>query len=561
MFRLIPGTLASTLRRVGRAPGALLAVFVALVFVPLAEAADFRCAAGDVQCVIDAINASNSNGESNTIHLQAGTYSLTQVYQGVSTGNDSLSGFPIITGRIMISGITADGTIIERANYLVDQDRRNLFRLFTVATSGQLVLEHLTLRGGNTGFQGTAGAILSYGSLTIADSVISQNYSEVVGGLQIAYGTLLLRDSRVQNNSAGLVGGIVSIGNRIGTPGTAGPVSATIERTTVADNFTQEGSFITIASVATARITDTAVVRNQHGNGLGGAVNADGVMLVSNTTIANNRQGLPGSAVIQAGPGSLIADSTIANAQDNIAGGVRLRNSILVGVNAYLRCDGFTSLGHNLIANPEGCTGLLPSDLTGDPGLGTFLEGGRPGGGHIPLLASSRAIDAGDPAACPETDQRLLARPIDGNGDGVRGCDIGAVEFYPNVNNLLQLAAVNAAYQRPPVNADDVNRWAAGGEFRIDGTFTNLGPTNICHVAFEISTLSAATAAVTLMAPDGNSLGQAGVTVPATALGASADLIVQGQETYRFRIGVSRPEAITFFVNVLGEPFAGSCAF
>src|SRR5205085_5305562 len=135
------------------------------------------------------------------------------------------------------------------------------------------------------------------------------------------------------------------------------------------------------------------------------------------------------------------------------------------------RCSGFTSLGHNLMSNLSGCTGLLPSDLIGDAGLAAFVEGGRPGEGHIPLLASSRAIDAADPAVCPDRDQRLLARPIDGNGDGVRGCDIGAVEFYPNVNDLLQLAAVKGMYKGPVANRDDVNPWAAGGEFQIDGTF------------------------------------------------------------------------------------------
>jgi hypothetical protein len=197
--------------------------------------------------------------------------------------------------------------------------------------------------------------------------------------------------------------------------------------------------------------------------------------------------------------------------------------------------------------------------LTGDAGLGAFVEGGRPGAGHIPLLASSRAIDAGDPAVCPATDQRLLARPIDGNGDGVRGCDIGAVEFYPTVNDRLQLAVVNGRFQPPPTNPDDVNRSAVGGEFQIDGTFINLGATSICHVAFEVTTLGADSATLTLLAPHGNPLGQAGVTVPATALGAPSDLALQGEEHYHFAIGVSRPEGIRFFVNVLGEPFAGSC--
>ena len=43
------------------------------------ESAVFHCAGGDVPCLINAINQSNINGESNTIRLEAGTYSLTEV--------------------------------------------------------------------------------------------------------------------------------------------------------------------------------------------------------------------------------------------------------------------------------------------------------------------------------------------------------------------------------------------------------------------------------------------------------------------------------------------------
>jgi hypothetical protein len=66
---------------------------------------------------------------------------------------------------------------------------------------------------------------------------------------------------------------------------------------------------------------------------------------------------------------------------------------------------------------------LAAGDRTGDPGLGTFTDDGTPGRGYLPLLPTSRAIDAGDPAACPATDQLGQLR--------VTPCDIGAVEFSP----------------------------------------------------------------------------------------------------------------------------------
>ena len=46
------------------------------------------------------------------------------------------------------------------------------------------------------------------------------------------------------------------------------------------------------------------------------------------------------------------------------------------------------------------------------------------------LTASSPAIDAGDPAACPVRDIRGVPRPIDGDGDGSAICDMGAYEWW-----------------------------------------------------------------------------------------------------------------------------------
>jgi hypothetical protein len=86
-------------------------------------------------------------------------------------------------------------------------------------------------------------------------------------------------------------------------------------------------------------------------------------------------------------------------------------------------CTGpITSLGNNLISDTAGCGIVLqPTDLTGDPGLGTFTDDGTPGNGHFPLLATSRAIDAGNDAVCPKKDQIGQSRKPH--------CDIGAIEF------------------------------------------------------------------------------------------------------------------------------------
>ena len=112
---------------------------------------------------------------------------------------------------------------------------------------------------------------------------------------------------------------------------------------------------------------------------------------------------------------------------------------------------GVTSLGTNLFGNATGCLLTRPQggrDLTGAPGLGAFTDDGTPGHGHFPLLPTSQAINAGQDAACPDTDQ--LGQPRLGP------CDIGAIEFHPRDDPAYDpyhcdagAAAVTAPHENP----------------------------------------------------------------------------------------------------------------
>ncbi|HSB65303.1 MAG TPA: choice-of-anchor Q domain-containing protein, partial [Anaerolineales bacterium] len=91
----------------------------------------------------------------------------------------------------------------------------------------------------------------------------------------------------------------------------------------------------------------------------------------------------------------------------------------------YLIIDG----GHN-ISSDDTCgfdpaNGSMPNT---DPQLGPLQDNGGSTWTHA-LLPDSPAIDRGDNIQCPATDQRGVARPFDGDGDGVEVCDIGSYEF------------------------------------------------------------------------------------------------------------------------------------
>jgi hypothetical protein len=122
---------------------------------------------------------------------------------------------------------------------------------------------------------------------------------------------------------------------------------------------------------------------------------------------------------------------------------VTLVNTILAGnlEDCISQPAPFTSLGHNLIGNPAGCTiTLQASDLTGDPGLDAFTDNGRPGHGHFPLLTTSQAIDAGNDAVCPRQDQ-LGQRRVNIRKVGTSICDIGAIEFRDRDNRQHNVKA------------------------------------------------------------------------------------------------------------------------
>jgi hypothetical protein len=352
-------------------------VIYALTTSPPVQAKTFHCSAGDVSCLIAAINEANANRQKkNTIRLEAGTYILTAIDNTTAEEPNGLpvaNGLPVITSTLTITGHGAKTTIIER------DTSAPFFRILSVAAAGTLTLQRLTLRGGFP-FAGDGGGIFNDGILTIIKSTISQN------GVRFPF-------------------------------------------------FSGGGIF----NDGTLTITDSTISSNGTLDGSGGGISNFGTLTITNSTISSNKARVDGNGIFNGGTLTLTNSTIVGNtpAVDafGVSGGgiftvgtVELQNTILAlnMVGLFGRgpdCFGtVTSLGNNLIGDPTGCTiTLQPSDLTGDPGLGDFTDNGKPGNGHFPLLPTSQAIDAGNNAVCPKRDQLGKRR--------VGPCDIGSIAF------------------------------------------------------------------------------------------------------------------------------------
>ena len=242
--------------------------------------------------------------------------------------------------------------------------------------------------------------------MTLTNSTVTGNSSYDWGGGIHNVGTMTVTDTTVSGNSAGSFfygsgGGIFNSG-----PGTMTLTDSTVSTNDAAD---QGGG---IANEGTLTLTNSTVSGNKGTFDGGGILNDGGSATLTNSTVSFNSTNV--LAVVGAGVYNDVGKVELVNT-------VVANNHLLVGGD----CRGsITSLGHNLDSDGT-CNLTEPTDVTStDPLLGPLQDNGGPTETHA-LLLGSLAIDAGDDASAPLTDQRGVTRP-----QGAAS-DIGAYEFVP----------------------------------------------------------------------------------------------------------------------------------
>jgi CSLREA domain-containing protein len=281
---------------------------VAAATFTVTKVVDSTDGACDSDCSLrEAIIASNALPGSDTIEVPAGTYSLSTPgrYEDIGATGDL-----DITDDLTISGAGSDRTVI---------DGGGLDRVFHVVGAHAVGISGVTLRNGNTradpynGDPGDKGGSIynAGGTLSLFNSVITNNLSETDGGGIASEGSLSLAATVVSNNDAGDTSS--GFGGGIHSRGTALITNSQLTSNSANDG----GGVLVIGAVTISQSTLTA----NNSELIGGALDNFGTAILTDTTIDGNTA-VVGGGIGNQGSTLTLSNSTVSNNVADSGGGV-----------------------------------------------------------------------------------------------------------------------------------------------------------------------------------------------------------------------------------------------
>jgi len=275
------------------------------------------------------------------------------------------------------------------------------------------------------------GAIWSYAALSVSQCSFLGNQTANKGGGWIDYSggessggavfngsTLSLSGSTFANNAVvGGVGGLL-LGSTPLTGGLGRGVAVCCSGTLAATNCTFVANSATGGSALFSSSSS-----GSGGDGTGGGLFNNGTSTLVNLTFAaNSALGGAGSAGLGSAPPPGPAGLALGGALCNSNGTVNLYNTIVAYSTSGSNCWGTVfDLGHNLSSDASAGFYAAGSLNNTDPKVGPLDDYGGPTLTPT-LLTGSPAIDGGNTATAPATDQRGRSRPYSS------ASDIGAFE-------------------------------------------------------------------------------------------------------------------------------------
>ncbi|MBP0019602.1 MAG: CHAT domain-containing protein [Cyanobacteria bacterium SBLK] len=373
--------------------------------------------------------------------------------------------------------------IIDGTTNNIILDGQSSDRIFFIDNNSSVTLNNLTIQNGRLGANGGAGIYVKDSTLTINDSIITNNSAVDDGG------GIFIKDSIATINNSTISGNTISGSNLHGGGIASQNSTLTVESSTISGNVAIGGgvSGAGISLRQTDAAIDNSTISGNSAGGNGGGIFMDkGTVILENSTISQNSSNSDGGGIrldkenfvtienvtisgnsAKINGGGVDFDSknedlslSIVNTTifENRAGGegggiymqnsgggsaeVSVLNSIIAGNSAGNSTTNDTiddnniaiaDLGYNLIGvdgtgdftNNNTRVGVSTTDLNLSP-LGNY-------GGltqtHA-LLPGSIAIDAGTSLDAPSVDQRAFSREI---------IDIGAFEVNADLEVILSV--------------------------------------------------------------------------------------------------------------------------
>jgi predicted outer membrane repeat protein len=385
---------------------------------------------------------------------------------GTITFDPSLAGQTItLASQLELSrNVTIDGSGLYPRVEISGNDSVRIFYVLNFVDDIDVTFRSLVLKNGNSPGMGNldwGGAILAYlyTDVVIDNVVFVDNWSFQGGALYVApYAHVIVQNSEFTSNSSSAVGGAIFVENEnlfsINHSTFSQNVSSSyggaiyigggdhhIEENTFINNLSSLGGGAIAVEQTTAGTLEIKanLFSGNSSNDDGGAIwlrdsGTNPIFLENNTFFANQTDNL-GGAIYSNDILSLKNNTFSDNQSDGIGGNA--------GASLYLTSTSVTTLYNNIMANAvaggeciasgspsitggynlveDGSAACLPL-LTEDPQLGPLAENDGPTL-TMALPSGSPAIDSGDDANCPPTDQRGANRPQGSH------CDIGAFEY------------------------------------------------------------------------------------------------------------------------------------